>query len=396
MRRLVAPCLWLVLAACVPAAPVPEKAWVISDRMQDNRRFWIEHVELFIDNPDDPMAAGYWNQAVSLAGREDLMFQGTEDGNERIKARCANAIPDPLPELVRLAGETSIVIINEAHSRPSDRVFILELANTLHDMGYNTYAAETFYEGITDSPDAPVRVEDGYYTADVVYARLLQSVRAMGFHLVAYEQREDQATPSGTEPGDRIDAREAAQTENLMSAIFNADLNAKVFIHVGHSHVAERPVGGEDGKAWMAARLKAATGIDPLTISLTECVAEGEAAVLASGGLSSSGGSLRPVYTDYAVGLPRVTITGGRPDYRRRMGDVDTPVPQALLPVERPVLIEARRAGDEDVVVPMDRLYLRPGEVLPLLLPEGAYEVRSFDKDGLVAGPTTIEVPAPA
>ena len=145
----------------------------------------------------------------------------------------------------------------------------------------------------------------------------------------------------------------------------------------------------------MAARLKAATGVDPLTVSLTECVADGDAPVLASGGLRT-GGPPRPVYTDYVVGLPRVTIKNGRPDYRRRMGDIDTPVPQALLPVDHPVLIEVRRAGDEDGVAPMDRLYLQPGETLPLLLPEGAYEARSFDKGGFVAGPATIEVRAPA
>ena len=398
MKGLAASGFLLSLMACTPAAApasAPEATWSMSDRMQDNRRFWIGHIESFIETPDDPMASGYWNQAVALAGREDLIFQGTEDGNQRIKPQCADARPDPLPELVRQAGKTSIVIINEAHSHPSDRLFILELAKALHGIGYETYAAETFNEGIVDGPDAPVRVEDGFYTQEAVYARLLESVRSMGFHLVAYEQREDQAAPSDAGSGARIDAREAAQTENLMNAIFNTDPDAKVFIHVGHSHVAERPVGGEGGKAWMAARLKAATGIDPLTISLTECVADGDAPVLASGGLPSCGGWPRPVYTDYVVGLPRVTITDGRPDYRRRMGDIDTPVPEALLPSDHSVLIEARRAGDGDDVAPMDRLYLQPGEALPLLLPEGTYEVRSFDKNGFVAGPANVEVRSP-
>ena len=96
-----------------------------------------------------------------------------------------------------------------------------------------------------------------------------------------------------------------------MRAIFNDDPDAKVFIHVGHSHVAERPIPDENGMRWMAARLKEATGIDPLTISLTDCVASGDAPVLASAGVRPDG-TLRPVYTDDVVGLPRVTIRDGR------------------------------------------------------------------------------------
>ncbi|HPE49410.1 MAG TPA: hypothetical protein PLR76_13480 [Hyphomonas sp.] len=396
MRALAIPGLLLGLAACAPAAvTAPEPAWTLSDQMQDARRMMIEHVENFIASPDDPMAAGYWDQAVSMAGREDLIYQGAEDGNQPIRPQCADPGPDPLPELVELAGNTSIVIINEAHSRPSDRLFILELAKALNGIGYRTYAAETFSETIADKPGAATNLDDGYYTREPVYARLLEAVRGMGFHLVAYEQHADQAAPADAAPDVRIDSREAAQTENLMRAIFNDDPDAKVFIHVGHSHVAERPIPDENGMRWMAARLKEATGIDPLTISLTDCVASGDAPVLASSGVRPDG-TLRPVYTDDVVGLPRVTIRDGRPDYRRRAGDIDVQVPAALLPADHPVLIEARRAGDDDIIVPADRLFLRPGESLPLLLPDGTYDLRSFDKDGLVSGPVTVDVKAPA
>ena len=391
--RALAACLGLsVLVACQPA---PEAAWTISDRMQEARRALIEHTESFIAKPDDPMAAGWWNQAVSMVGREDLIYQGTEDGNQRVRPPCLGARPDPMPELIEAAGKTSIVIINESHAHPSDRLFILDLAQALRGIGYETYAAETFSDTISNDPESTPVLDDGYYTREPVYARLLSAVRGMGFRLVAYEQRSDQSAPEDAPPEERIDRRESAQTANLVAAIFEADPAAKVVIHVGHAHVAERPKPYENGTRWMAARLKAATGIDPLTISLTDCVAEGSLPVLASAGARPDG-SPRPTYTDYVVGLPRVTLTNGRPDYRRHMGDIDVPVPAPLLPVDRPVLVEARHPGEADEVIPADRLFLRPGEALPLLLPEGTFQLRSFDKDGQMGDPVTVTVSAPA
>ena len=403
MRALVACLGGALLGACAPTSASPpepdrEAAWALSERMQEFRHQLIEHTEAFIAAPDDPMAGGYWNQSVSMVGREDLLYQNTEDGNQTAYPACADARPDPLPELLEAAADTSIVIINEYHARPNGRLFILDLAESLKEMGYETYAAEAFSDGVRDEPDVPPTADDGYFVGEPVFGRLLSSVRGMGYHLVAYEQRYDQMAPEDAPPDTQIDRREAAQAQNLMDAVFVERPSAKVLIHVGHSHVAERPLPyvekqsgpDKDGMHWMASRLKAATGVDPVTISVTECIAEGDAPVLASAGKRRDG-KLRPVYTDYVVGLPRITLTDGRPDYRRRMGDIETTVPEALRPAGKPVLVEARRPGEGDEVTPSDRLYLRPREVLPLMLPAGeTFEIRGYDGDGLVAGPVIV------
>ena len=64
-----------------------------------------------------------------------------------------------------------------------------------------------------------------------------------------------------------------ARLREDVATIFKKDPAARVFIYVGYSHLMkkERDFGGESAKKvqWMAGRLKAATGIDPLTIEQT-------------------------------------------------------------------------------------------------------------------------------
>ena len=141
----------------------------------------------------------------------------------------------------------------------------------------------------------------------------------------------------------------------------------------------------------MAARLKQRTGIDPLTISQTMCQTDGPAPVLASGAVLADD-EFRAPYTDILVGHAAVEFIDGRPAYRYADGAVSVDVPSGLLPDESAVLIEARPTGADDDVVPADRLFLRPGETLPLILAPGTYDVRSFDKEGPLAGPVELTV----
>ena len=74
------------------------------------------------------------------------------------------------------------------------------------------------------------------------------------------------------------------------------------------------------------------------------------------------------------------------------MGDREVDVPISLLPLHDPVVIEARRPGEDEGAVPVERLYLRPGERIPLMLPQGRFEISSFDKTGRVTGPVSLTV----
>lgn len=345
----------------------------------------------YLRDPASPSIRGYNYQMVASFGREDEIDMSLEY-EDSTKFTCDAPAGDPIRSLTESAKNTSIVIINESHAEPRHRVFIRDLAIALRKIGYTHYAAETLSETAPGRVSGRTVESDGYYTHDPVYARVLADIRDMGYLPVAYEMRPEQRPPEDANVAQQISAREQAQVENLLSAVLLAAPNTRLLIHVGHTHVAERPA--MDDALWMAARLKKTTGIDPLTISLTDCSAHGDAPVLSRRAVSINGAE-RPLLTDVMVGLPAKTFTDNRPDYRREIGDRDTPILSALRPVDTPVLIEARPFGASDDVVPTDRLYVRPGEALPLLLPPGAFSIWSFNENGPVAGPVQVVVESP-
>ena len=136
----------------------------------------------------------------------------------------------------------------------------------------------------------------------------------------------------------------------------------------------------------MAQRLKEATGIDPLTI---------DQASYASGGAQFT--FCDPAQTpslsvDFRVGSPDETFENGRPSWRQRAGQRPVPVPGALLHSTLSTIFEARLATEPDEAAPVDRLLLRPGETLPLLLAPGRYRVESWTQEHGHSPPLEVNV----
>lgn len=354
----------------------------------------LEHVEALKSDPDNPNARGWWNQMTAAAGREDMLVRlENPDGQyDDPSGFICEAIQDgdAIDAILEIASDHSLVIINEHHAMPDHRIFIRELALRLKSQGYTHYAAETLTQKGADGVGFPL-VQDGYYTAEPLMARLIADVRAAGFQLVAYEQTADQASSEGADIETQISDREKAQVSNLLAAVLSANPDTKMLIHVGHSHVAEKPVPGPSGTLWMAAILKEATGIDPLTLSLTGCRSGGDSPVLSNAARSRSG-IARPMFTDYLVGLPIPVFENGRPTYRTQIGDWPVEVPGTLRPVSESVLVEARPLNASFEQKPSERLYLAPGEDLPLMLPAGEWSLVSVDGNGRVRGPVHVNV----
>lgn len=299
---------------------------------------------------------------------------------------------DAVAEIVARAKRTRIVILNEAHWSPRDRAFAWEVARALRPLGYRYLAAETFSPAQAGMPDGAerlardgfVRLNTGAYSKDPVFAGYLRQAVAIGYLPVAYEQRRDQyGDGSGGMP-----AREAAQTANLMTAIFAHDPAAKVLIHVGHSHLAEAPLRPDDSTdEWMALRLKRATGVDPLTIdqtTLTDLAPAMRAAYpLAVAKLRGRPGVLfrggRPLVVgqyagavDLQVVHPARAYREGRPTWLRALGGRAVAIPPALLPVQGERLVQAFASDAPADAVPLDQVLVTAGRPVPkLLLPAG-------------------------
>jgi hypothetical protein len=279
-------------------------------------------------------------------------------------------------QLAELARATTIVIINEAHDESRHRELIRELAIELRRQGFAYYAAEAF-SAAPERPDEPFgRLEAGYYTLEPAFGQLLRAVKELGYRLVAYEQ-----PAAGLPPVDVVAAmnrREETQAENLVTRIFAREPQAKVLIHVGFSHAAEVELPNAGGPLlWMAGRLKAKTGVDPLTIDQFLCASSsGEVELAAISARLPRGAH------DVAVAYPPTVLFRGRPQWRIDAGAIAVELPAVLVSEEQRTLIEARFDSEPPDTIPLDRLLLWPGERLPLLLPAGKIRIQQYFEEG--------------
>lgn len=368
----------------------------LNNNQTDMRNSLLGAIENYDTADEESGFKGYYAQLLGMAGREDIPYRdGITSAPSNI---CAGLRGDPHKVLLDAVGDHTLIIINEHHTMPRDRAFILPLLKALRARGFSHYAAETFDAEIANATSSIATVNDGYYSNDPIYGRLITYAKQAGYKLVAYEQTSEQRSPDDADRETRIAMRETAQVDNLLAAVLAEAPDTKMIVHVGHSHVAERPIPNlsDDGStAWMASRLKARTGINPLTISQTGCVAPGDTAMAATS-RTDADGEPAAALTDYFVGHPPLTFTANRPDWRRNMGDIDTPVPAALHGINETILIEARPTGEADITVPIDRILLKPRESgIPLLLPPGHYRVEAFSNTGPIGGPVLLSVAVP-
>ncbi|WP_294189627.1 hypothetical protein [uncultured Sphingomonas sp.] len=320
-------------------------------------------------------------QALSLFGREDLVAEQSSDYRANGCAALTGG-GEVMGEITRRARQTSVVIINESHERSEHRGFTAEVAARLRPLGYSIFAAETFSNpepgqqrfvpSFMTRPAQPYLEDgDGYYTAEAGYGRLTTRAKALGYQLLPYEITfsKSQAIKGGRD--EQVAVREEEEANNL-AAIIKAHPGAKLLVHVGYSHAAEVPQ--ERGNRYMAARLKAKTGIEPLTISQTTCRGGSATRRLAALPADEPAGTF-----DLVVDHSSATFVRGRPTWRQRAGDRAVTIPATLRPRSGWRVIEARPVGEPVTSVPLDRVAIRAGEDVALMLPPGRYQLRAIN-----------------
>jgi len=314
-----------------------------------------------------------------MLGREDLFEQATRETCTPLQRDGASV--DPVEEIARLAVNRRVVIVNEAHERPQHRVFISDLAARLRRDGFTIYAAETFLPGVRAVRPWP-SVNDGTYSREPAFGELLRRMRGLDYPFIEYEDFSPSPPPEDDDWRANIERRETIQAANIQG-ILEENPDARLFVHVGHAHLLEQP--DNQGNVWMAQRLKEATGIDPLTIDQTRYTSGGDAFTLCDPAQTNT-------RVDFRIGAPVLTFNNGRPAWRQRAGQRVTPVPTALLHPALSTIIEARLSGEPDEAIPVDRLLLRPGETLPLLLAPGRYRIESWTQEHGYSRPLQIRV----
>ncbi len=343
-------------------------------------------------DPEHPLADPDDTQTLSLFGREDLIAGASGEFRNR---RCAKLIPatDPLDEIERRARRTSIVIINESHERSEHRGFIARVATRFRALGYDTFAIETLANAPPGTPERYqppfVRLprlpyledEDGAYQSEAGFGRLGRQAKALGYRLLGYEPNENTQPDPNTPADQRVATREEGMARNL-AAYMASHPGARLLVHVGYSHASERPQA--NGSRWMALRLKEKTGIDPLTISQTTCRGSGNRVQL-----SVLPPDQPPGNFDLVVDHPTARFLLGRPQWRLLAGDRPVTIPRALLSRAGWRVVEARPEGEPVTSVPIDRVAIRPGDHVALMLPPGRYRLRVIDVPHSIAGSAT-------
>ena len=294
---------------------------------------------------------------------------------------------DALEVIVRAAADKQVVILSEAHNISGHRGFAARVMRALRPLGFDTFAAETFGGMGGYRAGAPLNSRSGYYTADPVYAETVREAATLGYVFADYEQRADQRAPADSAIDARTTAREIAQAQNLIETVLKPRPEARVLVQCGYMHATE--VEGAGG-LWFAGQLKAATGIDPLTIDQSSNwpATRPEADTPETAAVLARFAPTRPIAVsrdgrafanrlfdgriDISVFHPRLPTVAGRPGWLAA-DPARTAVEVAVPAFEGPALLQALHMG-EGAAIPADHLLLEPGQAnATLLLRPGPY-----------------------
>lgn len=211
--------------------------------------------------------AKYGRYRAAMQAEAQRPVKASADGTSGSLPGDARAV-EAIEYVVRRADTSRVVMVNERHAHPVDRVTTLDLLQPLYDLGFRYLAAEDFNGPIDRLNDTPYpTAEDGTYLTEPTFGALFREARRIGFTLVAYEAQKAQYPESSTRT--RQAQRDSIQADNLRRFL-DARPEARVLVHAGEAHVYEA---ASKGFAPMARFFKQATGIDPFTVDQTELAA---------------------------------------------------------------------------------------------------------------------------
>lgn len=312
--------------------------------------------------------------------------------------RVADALP-AAPAIAQAATGRRLVLINEAHHDAHTRELVLQLLPRLRALGFDHFAAEALTE------DGKTLAQRGYplvssgteYLHEPLYGEIVREAIRLGYTLVPYD------------PTDPAPDRDLAQAENLYQRVFAHNPSARLFALVGYAHLDKAP--GELGPVTpMAMRLKALTGIEPLSIDQTmfreirpeppHSIYRWVAAAWPSHTpvvLQVQGEdalwSADPKRYDISVILPPA-YGRKRPDWLTLGGTRHAyPITTALCANHLPCLVEARHADESADAVAADRYaFFQAPANSRLYLHPGGYQLRASDAAGRTLGTWSINV----
>jgi hypothetical protein len=134
--------------------------------------------------------------------------------------------------ILSLSKNQKILIFNEAHTVPQNRLFVKSFLPELYKQGYRYLALEAlpYYEAWFEEENrldrrASTYAYWGYYTKESCFSELIREAIKLGFYIYGYEPNKEQENFN----------RHYAQAKNI-SEIFEDDPDAKVVVLSGHGN----------------------------------------------------------------------------------------------------------------------------------------------------------------
>ena len=297
---------------------------------------------------------------------------------------------DPLPVIMDRAKNARIVMINESHFKPIHRAFIGKLSTHLYDQGFTHFGSELLgqddisqLESLQSDPPSGYLFFSGYdgYWNEPIFGQMIEVLGVKGFSFFALDG-DISNPPAGTK--DSVTYRDSLQAQNI-NAYMERFPNQKVIIHAGYHHVKEYNTA--TNVVWMAEQFKSLSGINPLTISQTECrgVQYFKDNFMGYGLLADQDGV--PISSDgyeLILAAPAETYFHERPLWLRDLLGrkfVDLPKEAKFDGETDFTLIKAKNADRADNALPEDVIYRPPYSDKVLALRPGHYKLEISDRN---------------
>lgn len=350
--------------------------------------------------------------SVIVKNNQEIINTATTSHQSKEEARRLNDIlkrPRKLEELfskqktflaesfiVDKAKDVHFLLINEAHYSSQNRNFTKNLLKPLWEIGYRYLALEAL--GYNDAPlrerGYPVKTT-GYYIQDFVFGNLIREALELGFQLVSYDY---------TSLNENL--RDSIQALNIYNKTLAKDLEGKVLIHAGYSHISEsgdinyRPMGYQlkriSGKEILTIDQHTMSELDDLNkvhpyyqfVSLNYKI---EQPVVFTD--SSANALVDPVNSfgiDIQVYHPITTYFNGRPSWlvKKSLKQIQLPSTMAKF---KGHLLQINKPGEIDEAIPIDQFIIEEKSIG--ILKPGQYIFKLIDTEGTLRARGSFKVP---
>lgn len=198
------------------------------------------------------------NSFISNNKEYDSLFLKKEQKTKSIYNKRVDSLlnnrkhKNALQEFDSIIKNKQVVMLNEIHWSPKNRILAIKLLHNLKENGFKYFAVEAIETGkdsILNTRKYPSK-DTGYYTREPYFAHLLRIAKNLNFEIIQYDDL------STNEDRDLVQA-------NNLKKIITKDSNAKIFVYAGIDHILET----NPPKKRMAEYFKELTGNNPVTLN---------------------------------------------------------------------------------------------------------------------------------